>query len=154
MTDWYTKDYEQVLLELESDPNAGLTSAEVSKRLERFGTNELVEKGRKKPWRILLEQFTDTMVIVLIVAALISLLLGEIKDAVAILVIILLNGLLGFSQENKAEKAMQALKQMAVPSVTVRRDDHVVEIPSKELVPGDILLLEAGNLIARSCSDR
>jgi len=151
MSDWYKKDYQQVLDELGSDAAGGLTTAEVAQRLEKYGPNELIETGRKSPWRILFEQFTDTMVIVLIIAALISFALGELTDTIAILVIVFLNGLLGFSQENKAEKAMQALKQMAVPTVTVRRDNHINQIPSKDLAPGDILVLEAGNLVPADC---
>jgi P-type Ca2+ transporter type 2C len=151
MSDWYQKDFHKVLDEFDSNAEQGLSAAEAVQRLEKYGPNELIETGRKSPWRILFEQFTDTMVIVLIIAALISFLLGEMTDAVAILVIVLLNGLLGFSQENKAEKAMQALKQMAVPTVTVRRDNRIIEIASKDLVPGDILILEAGNLVPADC---
>jgi Ca2+-transporting ATPase len=115
--------------------------------LDEHGPNELVERGLKSSWRILLEQFTGLLVIILIVAAVVSVVLGDWKDATAILAIVLLNAALGFSQEFRAEKAMAALKQLAVPTVRVRRDGHVVEILALDLVPGDVVLLETGALV-------
>ena len=99
------------------------------------------------PWRIIWEQLTAFMVVILIIAAVISLLLGDEKDAIAILIIVVLNAILGFSQEFRAERAMAALKQMTVPIVRVRRDGQIQEIPARDLVKGDIVLLEAGNLV-------
>jgi len=98
----------------------------------------------RSPWRILLAQFTEVMVIVLIVAAAISFLVGDLKDTIAILVIVVLNAVLGFTQEYRAERAMAALKKMTVPRVKVRRDGQVREISARELVPGDLFLLETG----------
>ncbi len=115
-------------------------------RLSRYGPNELVERGGRSPWRILLEQLTGTLVLILIVAAVVSALVGDIKDAVAILAIVVLNAILGFVQEYRAEQAMAALKKLAVPLVRVRRAGQVAEVPAHDLVPGDIVLLEAGNL--------
>ena len=112
----------------------------------QYGPNELVEHGVKSPWRIL-DQFKETMVLVLIIAAVISALLSDWKDAIAILAIVILNAILGFVQEYRAEKAMQALKKMAAPIVRVRRDGQVLEIEAHELVPGDIILLEAGSAV-------
>ena len=105
------------------------------------------ERGVKSPWLILWEQLTGLMVVILIVAAVVSGVLGDWKDAIAILAIVVLNAVLGFSQEFRAEKAMAALKQLAVPTVRVRRDGHVVEISARDLVPGDIVLLEAGDVV-------
>ena len=151
MSEFYKLSTAEVLKQLEVDPERGLSQTEVARRLEQYGLNELVEKGVKSPWKILWEQLTATMVIILIVAAVVSAFLGDFKDAIAILAIVILNALLGFRQEYRAEQAMAALKKMAVPTVRVRRDGHVLEISARELVPGDILLLEAGNIIPADC---
>ncbi len=147
MADWYRKEANEVLSLLNSDAEAGLGLAEAQRRLAEHGPNELVEHGLKSPWRILWEQFTELMVVILIVAAVISGALGDWKDTIAILAIVVLNAVLGFSQEFRAERAMAALKKLAVPTVKVRRDGHVVEISARELVPGDVVLLEAGDLV-------
>ncbi|MGD9146035.1 MAG: cation-translocating P-type ATPase [Anaerolineae bacterium] len=147
MPDWYRTDANEVLARLNTDAEAGLSSAEALKRLAEYGSNELVERGVKSPWRILWEQLTGLMVVILIVAAVVSGALGDWKDAVAIMAIVVLNALLGLSQEYRAEKAMAALKQLAVPVVKARRDGHIVEISARELVPGDVVLLEAGAMI-------
>jgi len=147
MANWHEVETEQVLAQVKSDGAAGLTTAEVERRLAEHGPNELVERGVKSPWRILWEQLTATMILILIVAAIISGFLGDWKDTVAILAIVILNAVLGFSQEYRAEKAMAALKQMAVPTVRVRRDGRVAEVPASSLVPGDVALLEAGVVV-------
>ena len=147
MSDWYKKETSEALQELGVTLEQGLTQSEVVNRLEKFGPNELLDRGGKSPWKIILEQLTGVMTIVLIVAAVVSLFLGDMEDAIAILAIVILNTVLGFSQEYRAEKAMAALKKMAVPHVRVRRDGHTKEITARELVPGDVVLLEAGNLI-------
>ncbi len=147
MNRWFAKTVEEVLRENGSDLNQGLTSEEVARRQDQYGLNELEDRGTKSPWKILWEQFTETMVVMLIISAVITIILGEYKDAIAILVIVVLNALLGFTQEYRAEQAMAALKKMAVPKVRVRRDGHIVELPAQQLVPGDIILLEAGNAI-------
>ncbi|MEJ2599797.1 MAG: HAD-IC family P-type ATPase, partial [Anaerolineales bacterium] len=151
MSAWYQKSTEEVLQQLNSKPDFGLTEAQVGQLLQEFGYNELVERGVKNPWLILLDQFKETMVIILIIAAIISALLGDFKDAIAILAIIIINAILGFRQEYQAEKAMAALKKIAVPSVRVRRDGHVKELNARLLVPGDIILLEAGNRVPADC---
>jgi Ca2+-transporting ATPase len=147
MTDWYKLSKEEAAQQLGIKPEKGLDEAEVANRLVKFGPNELVDRGVKSPWLILWEQLTGTMVVILIVAAVISYFLGDAIDTVAILAIVILNALLGFRQEYKAEQAMAALKKLAVPSVRVRRSGHVREISARQLVPGDVVLLEAGNLI-------
>lgn len=147
MSDWYKLEMSDVVSEFESDPVDGLANTIASQRLEKYGPNELIEQGGESPWKILLDQFTETMVVILMIAAIISLVLGEYIDFVAIIVIIILNALIGFRQEYKAEQAMAALKKLAVPIVKVRRSGHVAEISSTELVPGDIVLLEAGNIV-------
>ena len=147
MSQWYGKNVEEVLLESGTDLQQGLSTVEIEKRRERYGSNELVDRGSKSPWKILWEQLTETMVVILIISAVVTLFLGEYKDAIAILVIVVLNSILGFTQEYRAEQAMAALKKMAVPKVRVRRQGKVSEIPAQELVPGDVVYLEAGNAI-------
>ncbi|MCE1252426.1 MAG: cation-translocating P-type ATPase [Anaerolineae bacterium] len=144
---WYQNDVEEVLKKLESGRENGLTSGEAEERLAKYGSNELVDKGGKSPWKILLDQLTGVMVIILIISAVISIFLGDVEDAIAILAIVILNTILGFTQEYRAEKAMEALKKMAVPHVRVRRDGRVLEVSARDVVPGDIVLVEAGNTI-------
>ncbi|MEW5868615.1 MAG: cation-translocating P-type ATPase [Chloroflexota bacterium] len=151
MNDWYKQTAGQAIEQLGSDAEHGLPAAEAGRRLEQYGSNELIERGVKSPWKILFEQFSETMVVVLIVAALISMFLREFKDAGVILAIVVLNALLGFRQEYQAEQAMAALKKLAVPTVRVRRGGHVQEISARGLVPGDVILLEAGNLVPADC---
>jgi len=147
MPDWYRTEIDDVLLNLETDLQSGLTQVEAQRRLAEHGPNELVERGLKSPWKILWEQLTAVMVVILIIAAVISAFLGDLHDAIAIMVIVVLNAVLGFTQEYRAEKAMAALKKLSVPTVKVRRDGLVQEISARELVPGDIVLLEAGALV-------
>ncbi len=150
MNDWHQLQVEEVLAKLNSGP-IGLSSGEAAERLASNGPNQLVERGSKSPWLILWEQLTAVMMLILIVAAIISAAMGDTKDAVVILVIVVLNAVLGFSQEYRAEKAMAALKRLAVPKVRVRRDNAVIEVPALGLVTGDIVLLEAGNIVPADC---
>ncbi len=145
--DWYKLDIDKVVYQLNTHASNGLSSSEAAQRLEQYGPNELEEKGLRSPWRILFEQFTSTMVLILIGAAVLSALLGEYKDAIAIGTIVILFALLGFFQEYRAEKAMAALKQLASPKIKVLRDASMQEYLANVLVPGDILSLEAGNLV-------
>jgi len=144
-------DSRDVLRELKTDATTGLSEAEATSRLAEHGRNELVGTGIKSPWLILWEQLTALMVVILIVAAILSALLADYHDAIAIGAIVILNSILGFSQEYRAEKAMAALKKLAVPSVRVRRDGEVREVAAYSLVPGDVILLEAGNFVAADC---
>ncbi len=126
---------------------SGLSSTQAAERLAQFGANELAQGKKVSPLAILLHQFADFMIIVLLVAAVISGVAGDMTDAIIILIIVLLNALLGFVQEYRAEKAMDALKKMAVLQAQVLRDGQVQSIAGTELVPGDIVLLEAGNAV-------
>ncbi len=148
MSDWYTLSAEETLHRVQVDAGQGLTQVEASRRLQQHGPNELEDRGTKSPWRILWEQLTATMVVVLLAAAGISLALRDYKDAIAILAIVVLNTVLGFTQEHRAERALAALRRLARPSVRVRRDGRVQDVAARTLVPGDILLLEAGNMVA------
>jgi len=127
--------------------DAGLSDAAAAERQQQYGFNELEERGAKSPWRILWEQFTATMVLVLIAAAVLYAVVSGIADAVPIIAIVILFGILGFVQEYRAERAMAALKRMAVPLVRVRRNGRVQDISARDLVPGDTVLVEAGNIM-------
>lgn len=144
---WHTSTVVDVVKALDVDLNNGLNDAETAKRRTRYGPNELQERGGISPWQLLWAQFTNHMVLILIAAAVVSGFLGKITEAAAIAAIVVLFALLGFVQEYRAERAMAALKRMAVPAVRVRRGGEVREISAVELVPGDVVLLEAGNAI-------
>ncbi|MBN1319245.1 MAG: cation-translocating P-type ATPase [Thermoleophilia bacterium] len=148
--DWHRLSAERALDQTAS-ALSGLTSEEAERRLGERGPNELVQAGVKSPWRILLEQFTSVLIVILIIAAIASLALGDHEDAIAIFAIVILNGLLGFRQEYRAEKTMAALRRMAAPVVRVRRDGQAKEVPARELVVGDIVMIEAGNLVPADC---
>lgn len=147
MTDWYQISTQEAIEKLTTDAANGLSTAEAARRLEQYGPNELVERGAKGPLAILWEQLTGIMVVILIVSAVVSIIMGEYTDALVIFIIVVLNALLGFTQEYRAEQAMAALKRMAVPRVHVRRDGRLQEIGAREIVPGDIIQLEAGNSV-------
>jgi len=147
MTTWYTRAVDGVLQELAVDGARGLDDAEVARRREQYGPNELTERGGKSPWKILWQQFSSTMVLILIAAAVVSGLLGKATETIAIAAIVVLFALLGFVQEYRAEKAMAALKKLAVPLVRVIRGGERREVSARELVPGDIVLLEAGSAV-------
>jgi Ca2+-transporting ATPase len=131
---------------LRSRPD-GLTGSEARKRLERYGPNELQETRRISPWQILLEQFKNVLIIILLIATVISFFLGHGLESVVIAVIVLFAVLLGFVQEYRAERAIEALRQMTAPTATVMRDGEEVRIPARELVPGDVILLSTGDRI-------
>ncbi len=151
MEPWHSLSAAEALAKLATDAEHGLDEAEARRRADLHGPNALTERGIKSPWLILWEQLTGVMIVILVVAAVVSAALGELADAIVIFVIVVLNALLGLTQEYRAEKAMAALKKMAVPVVRVRRGGGGQEISSRELVPGDILLLEAGNLVPADC---
>ena len=145
---WHQCDVAGVAERLGVDPAIGLSSDQVARRLGQYGPNMLADRGGRRATAILHAHLTDTMVLVLIAAAAVSAAIGELNDAVTIAAIVALNTALGFSQEFRAERAIRALQQLAVPRVRVRRDRIVLEIPAQTLVPGDVMLLEAGNVAA------
>lgn len=148
---WHALTAEDVCIRLAVDPAAGLASGEAFRRLEEQGANELLDSGGVSPWRILWEQFTSTMALILTGAAVLSLVIGSYRDAATILAIVCLFATLGFVQEYRAERAMRALKRLAVPTVRVRRNGTVEEIDAVSLVPGDVVLIEAGTIIPADC---
>ncbi|MBM3392113.1 MAG: HAD-IC family P-type ATPase [Betaproteobacteria bacterium] len=143
---WHTLPVEEALATLDAVPQ-GLTFAEAERRLAQYGANALPEGRRRSPLRMLADQFADFMILVLVAAAVVSGIVGEPSDTVAIYVIVLLNASIGFVQEWRAERAMAALRLMAAPTARVRRDGTVAILPADRLVPGDIVLLEAGNVV-------
>ncbi|MEG4501035.1 cation-transporting P-type ATPase [Microcoleus sp. F10-C6] len=150
---WHTVAIDKTLKQLSSNKDAGLSSQQVSERLQQYGPNELEETGGRSPWSIFVDQFTNIMLLMLMGVAVISAFLDIQsntfpKDAIAIFAIVILNGILGYFQEQSAEKALAALKNLASPLVRVLRDGKTSEIAAKELVPGDVMLLEAGVKIA------
>jgi Ca2+-transporting ATPase len=146
-TEWYKLSIDQVVQEVNSELAGGLTDAEVARRLEQYGVNELQEKAGRSRLEIIWEQFANVLTVLLILAAAVSLFLGDWIEAIAILIIVILNGILGYTQEYRAEQSMAALKRMSVPTVRVRRDGRLQEISARNIVPGDVVVLETGNIV-------
>jgi P-type Ca2+ transporter type 2C len=135
------------LVEILQSSDGGLSSEEARRRFEHYGPNELIEKGHKSLWMMFFDQFKDFMILVLIAAAIVAGVIGEPADSIAIAVIVMLNAVLGFVQEYRAEKAMAALKKLAAPSAAVIRDGQAESVSAEQLVPGDLVILEAGNVV-------
>src|SRR6056297_2029927 len=144
---WHHYTIDETEKKLNTDINIGIQDSTLQQRLEEYGKNELEEKKGRNPIKIFLMQFTSTIVIVLLVAAVITGLIGELRDTIVISIILLINALIGFSQEYRAEKAMSTLKKLSISKVRVKRDGSEQVISSTELVPGDIVFLEAGNYV-------
>ena len=143
---WHSQTVEEALARLQSGPR-GLSSDEAAKRLEQFGPNELQARGRVSPWAILLEQFQNVLIIILLLATALSAFLGHGVEAIAITVIVLFAVILGFIQEFRAERAIEALREMAAPNATVIRDGRDQRIPARDLVPGDLVVLATGDKV-------
>ncbi|MEX2182969.1 MAG: cation-translocating P-type ATPase [Chloroflexota bacterium] len=143
----WRQDAADVATALGTDVENGLTAAEASTRLGSYGPNELRAKAVRPVWRLFLEQFTNAMILVLIGAAAITAAIGDLKDTVIILAIVILNGVVGFVQEYRAERAMDALKRMTSPSARVVRDGVTAMVAATDLVPGDIVRLDAGDVV-------
>lgn len=149
---WFASTVKNTQEELETDEKKGLTSEEVRKRLQKYGYNELEEGKKKSTFVKFLEQFKDFMIIVLIIAAIISGVVGYIQgegitDSIIIMIVVIANAIIGVAQENKAEKSLEALKKLSSYSAKVIRDGHITVVSSKELVPGDVVVLETGDYV-------
>src|SRR4030042_976603 len=144
---WHSIEAAQVLKELDTDIHRGLAEDEAKRRLETYGTNELKKEEGVSPLTLFFNQFKNILILILLIAIVLSALVGEVVDAAIIGVIVVFCAVLGFIQEYRAERALAATKKLLTPTITVLRGDKEEEIPSKELVPGDILLLEAGDKI-------
>jgi len=144
---WHTLSAEEALHEQASELATGLSQTDAADRLHRYGLNRLVEKPPRPAWHLLLSQFKSFLILVLIAAAVLAAAIGDLKDGIVILVVVIINGLLGFYQEFQAEKSLAALKKMLALLAEVRRDGRNIELPADQLVPGDIVILEAGGKI-------
>jgi Ca2+-transporting ATPase len=145
---WWADDTAAIAAELDTSAATGLTSAQVVERQERYGPNELEEEPTQPAWRLFLAQFANTMIVVLLVAAVIMVAIGEPTDAIVIGAIVILNAAIGFFQEYRAEQAMAALRTMTAPNARVVRDGAELTVIAPELVPGDLLVLDAGDVVA------
>ena len=148
VTEWHTVSVAESISQLGSSRITGLNSVQVEQRIHAHGLNVIQEKQRSSPWRLLLDQFTDFMILLLIGAAIISSFVGDLSDSIFIVVIIVLNATIGFVQAYRADRAIAMLKQLSEANVQVIRNTQVITISASNLVPGDIVVIEAGNIIA------
>jgi Ca2+-transporting ATPase len=144
---WYNKEITQAAEELGVDFRTGLPKDEIAKRIQQYGYNELQEGERETLFRKIIKQLKDFLVVILIVASIVSGLVGEISDALVIIAIVIVNAILGVLQEGKAEKALEALKKLSAPNARVCREGHIELVPARDLIPGDVVLLEAGDSV-------
>ena len=147
MKESYRKDIRTIIKELNSNEKIGLTTTEVKKKQEQYGFNELKQKPKKTIMKMIIEQLTDKMIIILLIASLLSFVLGETLEGIVILFIIAINIIISVIQEKKASDALEALKNMNAPYTIVLRNGKKEKVLAKDLVPGDIVYLEAGNII-------
>ena len=145
--EWYNKSKDEVLTEFSTDEILGLSEQEVNERLEKYGKNELAAQAKKSFVAKVIAQFADFLIIILIVAAIVSAAVGEVSDSIVILAIVVINALLGIYQEGKAEKSVEALQKMSAPNAKVFREGRQIEVPAANVVPGDIVILETGDII-------
>ncbi|WP_066894743.1 calcium-translocating P-type ATPase, PMCA-type [Clostridium nigeriense] len=144
---WFNKESDKIISELSSNLINGLSSSEAKSRLEKNGLNKLQGKKKKTILQLFFAQINDVMIYILLIAAIISFAVGEVSDSIIILIVIFVNAIIGVIQESKAEKALEALKNMSTPKALVRRDGNTIEIPSEEVVVGDIVIIDAGRYI-------
>lgn len=144
---WFNKSQDEVLKELDVNVSTGLTETEVTKRLEKYGENKLQEAKKKSLIQLFFAQLNDALIYVLLGAAVVTLIVGEYADSVIILAVVILNATIGIIQEAKAEKAIEALNKLTTPRSLVRRDGEVKEISSLQIVPGDVVILDAGRYV-------
>ncbi len=144
---WFSKSKEEVLKEFNVNPLTGLSNEEVKLRLDKYGENKLKGKPKKSLVTLFFAQLKDMLIYVLLGASVITIAIGEYVDAIIILLVVVLNAVIGVVQEYKAGKAIEALQQLTTPKSLVRRDGEVKEINSEEIVPGDIIIIDAGRFI-------
>ena len=145
---WHATPAADAVRGLEVDARVGLSSAEAARRLARDGPNRLVEAPREPRWKALLRQFKDLLIVILLAAAVVSLVVtGEWETPVAIALVVMLNATIGFVQESRAEASLEALKKMLVTTATVRRDGRMVSLDAAELVAGDVVAIQAGDRV-------
>ncbi len=144
---WFAMPFEEVEKKLQTSTNTGLTQSDATARLQKYGPNELKKEEKIPRWKVFLQGFNDPLMYILIVAALISMIFGEIVDGIVIIVIVILNAIVGFVEEGKADEAIEALKNMTAPEANVIRDGTEKKVKAAELVPGDIIVLGEGDRI-------
>ncbi len=144
---FYSKNIQDILKDTNSDPLNGLTSEEVEKRQKEFGPNKLASQKKQTLFQLFIAQINDVLIYILIAAAVISALVGETSDAIIVAVIIILNAVIGIIQESKAEHSLEALKNLSAPKTIVKRDGELKEVSSEDIVPGDIIIIDAGRYI-------
>ncbi|HEX5800335.1 MAG TPA: HAD-IC family P-type ATPase, partial [Gaiellaceae bacterium] len=144
---WHALDPDEVAARLETSATRGLGGEEAARRLAEHGPNEIQAARRVPPWRLLLDQFKNVLILILLVAVALSAALGHATEAVVVTVIVLFAVVLGFVQEYRAERAIEALRELAAPTATVVRDGEEVELPARDLVPGDLVLVQAGDKV-------
>lgn len=145
--DWHNISQDELLKNLDVDMEKGLSSKEVTSRIEQYGLNKFKEKKKRTLISMLFDQFKDVMIIILILASVLSISVGELKNGIVIIGIVILNAVLGATQENRASNALDALKEMAAPKAKVIRNGSIMTVDSKELVPGDVVVLESGDYV-------
>ena len=154
---WHSSSVEEIAKNLKTNINIGLPDDEAQKRFERYGPNNLKEKKKESIFVKFIKQFNDFMIITLIIAAIISAVVSKLNgeadyiDSIIIVAIVIFNAIMGLVQEQKAEKSLEALKKMSAPNAKVRRNGRVQEIDAAMVVPGDIVILEAGNYVPADC---
>jgi Ca2+-transporting ATPase len=144
---WYQQSVNEVRQALNTNVETGLTSQEAGKRLEQYGPNELTHKKGPGVFQMFIEQLKDYMIVILMIASVVSIVVGEYTDSIIIIAIVIINAVLGVSQEYRAEKALAALKKMSAPNANVIRNGVAMTVSSGEIVPGDVVVLETGDYI-------
>lgn len=144
---WFNKESKEIVNELSTNLINGLSSSEAKLRLDKNGLNKIEGKKKKSISQLFFAQINDIMIYILLIAAIISFVVGEVSDSIIILIVIFINAIIGVIQESKAEKALEALKSMSTPKAIVKRDGNIIEIPSEEVVVGDIIIIDAGRYI-------
>lgn len=144
---WFNKSIDEVFREFKTDPSTGLSSKEVDESRKQFGLNKFTTKKPKTKIQIFFSQLKDMLIYVLIGAAILSAIVGEVSDSIIIGIVILINAIVGTIQEAKAEKSLEALKKLSAPKALVKRENSIIEISSEEIVPGDIVIIDAGRYI-------
>ena len=148
LVDAHRHDADAAAASLDVRTDQGLVSDQVEARSVEFGRNELAEAARVPTWRRILAQFSDLLILILIAAAVVAYAVsGEVKTPAVVLIVVIFNAVIGFVQENRAEKSLDALKKMLVIQTRVRRNGQLVNLPAGELVPGDIVMIEAGDRV-------
>lgn len=155
---WHTLSINEVQRKLRTNISKGITEEEAKKRREKYGENKLQEQKKESLFKRFIKQFNDFMIIILIIAAIISAVIAKVEgsndyiDSIIIIAIVILNSIMGVIQEAKAEKSLEALKKMSAPVAKVKRDGKIITIKGTEVVPGDIVILEAGNYVPADLS--